>query len=216
MSDIKKYKDVFNAFLLTFATYAGIFEFPRIKGTTEIPNRLIAFSKAMSCNDYDQWIHFYEEDFLFERLWRNPKRYLKKISQFNGVILPDFSCFRTMPLIMQLWNIFRSRAIGCWLQRHGIKVIPNIRYGDARTYRVTCDGIQKKSVIAIGTLGNLKRKIDREIFFKGLDVVVRILEPRVIVVYGSAPDKYFNKYKKMGIKIVQFDCETSTSHKEVI
>ena len=41
--------DVFNAFLVAFATYAGLFEFPIIKPTYDIPNRLIAFSKAISC-----------------------------------------------------------------------------------------------------------------------------------------------------------------------
>lgn len=46
-------KDVFNAFLVPFATYAGLFEFPEIKPTFFIPNRLIAFSKAISCKDYD-------------------------------------------------------------------------------------------------------------------------------------------------------------------
>lgn len=50
--------DVFNAFLVTLATYAGIFEFPCIKATYDIPNKLILFSKCMSCKDYNQWVHF--------------------------------------------------------------------------------------------------------------------------------------------------------------
>lgn len=29
--------------------------------------------------------------------------------RFNGVILPDFSLFRDMPLVMQMYNILRSR-----------------------------------------------------------------------------------------------------------
>ena len=57
----KSCKDIINAFLVALATYAGFFEFPRIRPTFDIPNRLIAFSKALSCKDYDQWVHFYEE-----------------------------------------------------------------------------------------------------------------------------------------------------------
>ena len=49
----KSCKDVFNAFLVSLATYAGVFEFPKIKPIYDIPNRLIAFSKAISCKDYD-------------------------------------------------------------------------------------------------------------------------------------------------------------------
>jgi len=209
-------KDVFNAFLVVFATYAGIFEFPEIKPTYFIPNRVIAFSKAISCKDYNQWVHFFEDDYLFERIWRHPEKYLDILKRYNGVILPDFSLYRDMPLVMQIWNIYRSRAIGHWLHINGVKVIPNIRFGDRRTYRICCDGIQKHCVIAIGSHGNLKLLEDREVFLKGLDAIIKRLEPTVIVVYGAAPEKYFKKYKNQGIQIVQFDSNYAASHKEVV
>lgn len=212
----KNCKDVFNAFLVLSATYDGIYEFPRIKPIYEFPNRLIPFSKAIACKDYNQWVHFYEDDYLFERFWKNPKKYLKLLKKFNGVILPDFSLYRDMPFVMQLWNIYRSRALGHWLQSNGVKVIPNIRFGDKRTYKICCVGIEKHCVIAIGSHGNLKQIEDREIFLKGIDVVINTLEPRAIIVYGAAPEKYFKKYLDAGIKIIQFDSDYATSHKEVV
>lgn len=202
-------KDVFNSFLVRLAAYAGIFEFPVIRATHKIPNRLIPFSKALSSNDYDQWVHFYEDDYLFEKLWDNPQKYLDILKRFNGVILPDFSLYRDMPLVMQLWNIYRSRAIGHWLQENGITVIPNIRYGDKRTYKCCCDGIDTHCVIAVGSHGTLKNKVDRKIFVNGLESVVSRLHPTVIVVYGSAPDSIFDKYRTQGICIVSFDSEFS-------
>ena len=110
-------------------------------------------------------------------------------------------------MIMQLWNIYRSRAIGAWLQANGVKVIPNLRYGDKRTYGVCTDGLSRHSVIAVGTHGTLKNLEDRDIFVKGLDVVVRKLQPIAIVVYGSFPDSIFQKYRNMGIKIYHFESE---------
>lgn len=202
-------KDVFNSFLVHLAVYAGIFEFPVIRATHKIPNRLIPFSKALSSIDYDQWVHFYEDDYLFEKLWDNPQKYLDILKRFNGVILPDFSLYRDMPLVMQLWNIYRSRAIGHWLQENGITVIPNIRYGDKRTYKCCCDGIDTHCVIAVGSHGTLKNKVDRKIFVNGLESVVSRLHPTVIVVYGSAPDSIFDKYRAQGICIVSFDSEFS-------
>ncbi|MDO4939250.1 MAG: DUF4417 domain-containing protein [Lachnospiraceae bacterium] len=215
-SQRKGCKDVFNAFLVTVAKYAGLFEFPMILATYKIPNRLIAFSKAISCKDFNQWVHFYEDDQLFERLWNNPKRYLDILKKYNGVILPDFSLYRDMPFAMQIWNIYRSRAIGHWLQINGVNVIPNIRYGDRRTYRICCDGISKNCIIAVGTHGTLKHAADREIFSEGLDIVIRRLEPSAIVVYGTAPDCIFKQYKDAGIKIVKFCSEYATSHREVV
>lgn len=212
-------KDVFNSFLVTLATYAGFLEFPVIKPCLEIPNRLIPFSKCIGSMDHDYWVHFYEDDFLFERLWNNPKRYLPILQRFNGVISPDWSLYRDMPFIMQLWNIFRSRAIGTWLQVNGVNVIPNVRFGDRRTYKICCDGLPKHSIISIGSHGTLKNRLDRKIFIKGLEVVVKILKPIAIIVYGSCPDSIFQKYRNMDIKIYHFESEFGKargSQKEVI
>ena len=60
--------DVFNAFLVAFATYFGLYDFPVINPTYDIPNRLISFSRCISCKDYDQWVHFYEDDAANENL----------------------------------------------------------------------------------------------------------------------------------------------------
>ena len=215
-SQRKGCKDVFNAFLVALATYCGLFDFPYIAPCYEIPSRLIAFSKAISCKDYNQWVHFFEDDYLFERIWRNPRRYLELLKKYNGVILPDFSVYRDMPFVMQLWNIYRSRAIGCWLQANGIKVIVDVRFGDKRTYRCACDGVSRHCVIAVGTHGTLKNKIDRQIFVTGLEVIVKILQPMAIVVYGSAPDNIFAKYRDAGIQIVQFESTFAASHKEAV
>ena len=209
-------KDAWNVFLVCFTTYAGIYEFPVINPTYWIPNNLISFSKCLSVKSYDYWVHFYEDDYLFERLWRNPKKYFDVLKKFNGVILPDFSLYRDMPLVMQLWNIYRSRAIGHWLQMNGIKVILNIRFGNKRTYKICCDGISKHCVIAVGTDGNLKNPTDRKIFLNGLDVVVSELKPKAIIVYGAAPDKYFKKYMDAGIDVISFEGNYAISHKEVV
>ncbi|MGI6032983.1 MAG: DUF4417 domain-containing protein [Coriobacteriales bacterium] len=206
-------KDVFRAYLVTFAHYAGVFEFPVIEPGNWIPNRLIPFSKALHTSDFDQWVHFFEDDCLFERIWQEPKRYLKRLKRFNGVILPDFSLYRDMPLVMQLWNIYRSRAVGCWLQANGVKVIANIRFGDFRTYHFCCDGISKGCTIAVGTHGTLKQKEDKRILVEGLDVIVNRLKPSAIVVYGAAPESIFERYAEAGIQIVQFDSEFAKAHR---
>ena len=207
-------KDIWNSFMVSDAVYAGKFEFPVLFPTHQIPNSLIAFSKALSSHDYNQWVHFYENDISFERLWRNPLKYLPLLKKFNGVILPDFSLYRDMPLTMQIWNIYRSRAIGCWLQREGINIIVNIRYGDERTYSVCCDGVSENCVISIGTHGIMRRSVDRQYLFQGLDTVIAILHPSDIIIYGTAPDKYFHKYVCSGIRIHAFESEYAITHKK--
>lgn len=207
-------KDVFHAFLVKNANYAGLFEFPILDPSTEKPNKLISFSKALKSTDYDSWVHFYQDDYLFESLWDKPEKYLECLKRFNGVILPDFSLYRDMPLVMQLWNIYRSRAIGRWLQDNGVKIIPNIRFGDYRTFELTCNGIPTGGTIAVGSHGTLKNTIDRKIFSDGLNVIIKIIHPSVVVVYGAAPASIFKDFEDNGIVILQFDSDFAISHKK--
>ncbi len=208
-------RDVFHAFLVENAEFVGELEFPSIAAVSLIPNRMTPFSKAIGNKDYDQWVHFYEDDGAFERLWRNPQKYLPVLQKFRGVIAPDFSLYRDMPLVMQQWNTYRNRAIGHWLQEKGIPVICNVRWGDERTYAFCCDGVPQNSIVSVGSYGCIKVCVDREYFKKGLAHMVSQLSPKTIVVYGSAPDSIFGEYRDAGINIVQFDSEFSVSRKAV-
>ena len=122
--------DVFHSFLVENADYEGTIELPKISTSNYLPKKVITFSKAMSrsCYDFDCWVMFYEHDRKFERLWRNPKQYLEKLKKFKGIISPDFSLYRNMPLVMQMWNTYRNRALSVWLQNNGIEIIPNVRF----------------------------------------------------------------------------------------
>ena len=163
---------------------------------------MITFSKALKeKDDFHQWVCFYEDDFQFERIWNQPRRYLEILKRFDGVVTPDFSVYYDLPFSMQLWNIFRSRTIGAWLQQQGIKVIPNIRYGDERTYDCCCYGISKHSVIVIGSLGCLKVKEYRMVFEKGVEYVVNYLRPETVVFYGATPSNVL-EIEKLGVKVV--------------
>ncbi len=204
-------RDVFHAFLVEKATYQGFLEIPEIGGGNYVPQKLIPFSKAISSKDYQCWVHFYEDDANFERIWNNPKKYLPILKRFAGVISPDFSLYRDMPLVMQFWNIYRNRAIGRWLQDNGIKVIVNVRFGDHRTYEASCYGVPRYGCIATGSHGCIKLNEDRHYFFDGLEQVVERLSPRRIVVYGAAPDAIFEKYRAQGIEILQFDSDFAMS-----
>ena len=214
---IKYKKDVFRSFLVSEAQYGGKFELPAIKTSSLLPESVIPFSKAMnkSCKCFDSWIVFYEHDNGFERLWHNPKAYLSKLKKFNGIISPDFSLYRNMPLAMQIWNTYRGRALAAWLQRNGVEIIPNVRFNDERTYEFCFDGIEKFKTVALGTHGCIKRRIDKDYFKDGLAEMVKRLSPRTIIVYGSAPDDIFKKYRDMGINIMPFESEFSKSRKQV-
>lgn len=209
--------DVFHALLVHNAEYDGKYEWPVIKTSNLIPNRVVTFSRAMSRSwtDFNCWVIFYEHDKNFERIWNNPKAYLNKLKKFKGIVSPDFSLYRNMPLCMQIWNTYRGRALAYWLQENGIEVIPNVRWNDERTLKFCFNGIEKNTTVAVGTHGCIKNKDDRSYFKAGLAELVNCLSPKTIIVYGAAPDDIFKKYKECGIDIIPFESEFSKSRKQV-
>lgn len=209
-------KDVFHAFLVENAQFDTDLEIPCITPENTLPERHISFSKAVMEKDCDQWVHFYEDDTNFERLWNKPNKYLPILKKYKGVITPDFSLYRDMPLVMQQWNTYRSRAIGHWLQENGISVIANVRWGDERTYDLCCAGVPRKSTIAVGSHGCIKLVREREFFKHGLDYAVKKLKPKTIIVYGTTPDYIFDKYRKQGIEILQFDSNFMITHRKAV
>lgn len=213
----EKNYDVFHSFLVRDAEYSGYIELPKIKTSEKMPSELITFSKAMlrSCSDFEKWVMFYEHDVNFGRLWHNPRQYLNKLKKFKGIISPDFSIYRNMPLVMQMWNTYRNRALAIWLQNNGIEIIPNVRFNDERTYEFCFDGIEKFKTVAVGTHGCIKSKIDKEYFKKGLAELVKRLSPKTIIVYGAAPDDIFKIYKDAGTEIISFESEFSKTRKQV-
>jgi len=209
-------RDVFHSFLVSDATYDGIIEIPVIEPVNQLPNRLISFSKAMNTVDYNQWVHFYEDDSGFERVWNRPNYYLPQLKKFNGVITPDFSLYRDMPLVMQQWNTYRGKALGHWWQSQGLVVLPNVRTADKRSFAFSCYGVPHGSPICIGTHGCLRIRKERELFKAGLSYVINELTPSHIVFYGSLPTDVIEICSASKVKVLRFPSEFALSRKGVV
>lgn len=205
-------KDVFNAFLLKGSNLVGNYDIPAIPCSACLPERVLPFSKAISCKDKDQWVHFYEHDSQFTRLWNYPHRYSKILARYKGIISPDYSVYVNMPRAMQIWNVYRNRALGAWLASEGIEVIPNIRWGGRRTFDFCFDGVEIGKTVAIGTHGCIKKRGDRAIFKAGFYEMLRVLKPSCIIVYGALLPFIENECQRRNIKLVSFKSQYAITH----
>jgi len=168
----------------------------------------------------DSFVCFYEDDQGFDStcgIWFRPASAYRILRHFSGIITPDFSTYQDFPKPLKIWNTYRMRAFGYW---YGIlcgkPVINNVRWGTAETYDYCFDGIQKNSVVAIGTVGGSPRKrVDRDRFEMGLDKLVEALTPHTILVYGSAKYPCFEKLKRQGVSIISYQSKTSMAFAEV-
>ena len=69
-------------------------------------------------------VHFFIDDYLFERVWKDPVRYAQMLMDFRAVMTPDFSLFTDYPVAVQLYNHWRKHLLGAYWQRMGIRTQP--------------------------------------------------------------------------------------------
>ena len=92
-------------------------------------------------------------------------------------------------------------------------MIPNVRWGDERSYAFCFDGIQPGKPVAVGTHGCIRRREDRRYFRQGLEAMLERLRPSGLIVYGPAPDSLFQPCKEAGVPLHQFDSTLQAVHR---
>lgn len=217
-------KDIWNAFMIQGASFTTN-DIPFCPTTAKtIPHEIITWVTAKSIYKnqlqkknhnfkHNAYICWYIDDYKFDGpkgIWHNYNYALKVLQHFAGVITPDFSTYQDFPEPLKIYNTYRMRAFGYWLGINGISVINNVRWGTSESYRYCFDGIDKNSIIAIGTCGgNPKKLIDRNRFNIGMYELIKQLQPHTIIVYGSANYSCFKQLEKQGINIIAFSSETA-------
>ena len=167
---------------------AGYYQFPTLKVCHYIPDELIGFNyvKSWKGNREGIGVHFFLDDYQFERIWRNPYENIERLQGFSCVLVPDFSTYSDMPRAMQIWNIYRMRLIGQMMQDAGFNVIPIIRTLGDDTIEWCLEGIEPGGVYANSTVGIVHEDTAfKEICYREMEAVKRILKPECIILYGK-------------------------------
>lgn len=193
--------DGFNPEFVETAFFDGILEMPCIEKPKRItiPNAVIPFSQRGKTVNYSEMLVFYEYDIDFGDMLRNPQSYVNEVSRFAGMVTLDNSLYTDSPLQVQMGNVYRSRAIGHYFQKRGVYVVPNVRWGDERSYttsvlpeRFAFLGLPRHSILSIGTYGACKTKEEKYHMRYGLIAMLDELQPEVVLVYGAMPDEIFH------------------------
>ena len=192
--------DGFRADLVETAFFDGDLEIPIIEKPDKIiiPDGLVPFSNRKRDAERKCFVCFYEHDIRFFDILTATDEYIEDLQQYPGIISPDCSLYLDMPLCLQIANVYMSRAVGHYFQSKGIYVIPNIRWGDERTYttielpeKVAFLGAPKHSIVSVGTYGCVKSKEAKFYFREGMLAMLDELEPEVVLVYGAMPRQIF-------------------------
>ena len=160
-------------------------QMPIIKNDNYVPDELIGFNYAKTSKNKDVGIHFYIDDYQFERIWNYPEKYVGILSEYDCILSPDFSLYMDMPMPMKIWNIYRSRQIGAFYQSLGIKVIPTLSWAEPETFCFCFQGVEKGGVVSVSTVGVKNSGEAKEIWSDGMKEAIRQIEPSMILEYGG-------------------------------
>lgn len=211
--------DGMNPELLLDADFDGYFGIPIIKRPKEIiiPRRIVPYTKRNKAEVFEDAIATYEKDVLFADLLIHPEMYISEL-QKHIFLSPDCSLYRNAPFSAQLINVYRNRTIGSFYQRNGVYVIPQIRWGNRLTYttdvfpeKIAFLGVEKRSIVAIGSYGCSQSREDKYHLKAGLEAMLETLEPMVVLIYGSMSPPVFADYQN-STRFVHFPDWTTLVH----
>lgn len=163
-----------------------------------IPRQLIAFSKAAKDTAHRACVHFFEYDYMIERFWNAPRKYLRMLKKFPAVISPDYSVSYDVPDAVNEWNIFRNYASARIMQLQGIEVIPNIPVCLPRFYDKVFDPLEGGGIYIISNVRAHANYFTRHEWYKFVREAVRRLNPKALLIYG-------NRMTVAGVKAYYFD-----------
>ena len=144
-------------------------------------------------------VHFFVDDFRFEGIYHHPERTLDKYSQYAFLLTPDFSLYSDMDYWRQLESVAKNRWVGAYWQSFGLNVIPTISWSDSKSFDFCFDGVEKHSIVAIGTIGCKHNKSD---FLEGYFAMMNRIEPEKVICFGSP-------FSKMDVNTITVDYLTS-------
>ena len=212
----KSDKDVFLAEKLKNANFnTGFYQVPEIDDVDiDKPNGLVLWSNRNKCKDKkNHGLIFYEYDCKFDGKdgIYNILKYGtdEEVQQFAFGVCPDYSVYGNFPNYKQIDALSRSREVGYILSTYGIKAVVNFRATYEWTYELALTGICYNGIVAIGTLGCLRDNDSRTLLKDSVQALVEYIKPRIIIVYGYAPDDIFQVVRDSGADIWQFDSEIS-------
>lgn len=148
----------------------------------------VGFNYASGCKDRsEKGVHFFVDDYQFNRLWTNIDRYVPMLSEFRYVMAPDFSTYTDFPKVIQIYNHYRKHWVGAYLQEAGVNVIPTISWSTPDSFEWCFDGEPEGSTVAVSSVGCMKNAESKRLFIDGYREMVRRLHPEKIIFYGNVP-----------------------------
>jgi hypothetical protein len=163
---------------------------PTLAPCDAAPETLLPFNYVKSTEERACGVHFFIDDYQFERLWNRPRDYMDLLSGFECVLTPDFSLYLDMPLPMMRWNVYRARALGHLWQRYGMQVVPTLTWARPDSYEFCFGGLPQGATVATSTVGVHGDEEAERIWREGMQAALEAVKPKRLLLYGGRLDGF--------------------------
>ena len=180
--------DVANDILFQNVSHTGMYDIPlldRCDYRRNVMPSAISFSKALSSRKQTGGIlHFFEDDYKFARIFKNPMRYLALLKRHMYVVMPDFSLLIGMARALQIYNVYRNYLLANWMQRNGVRVVPLACWSDASSFDWCFSGLPSGGTIAVSMAGAMGSDLSKLAFWRGLKELFARKKPDMVWLFG--------------------------------
>ncbi len=148
-------------------------------------------------------VHFFLDDYQFERVWLRPSLYVDMLKNFKFLLSPDFSLYTDHPKAVQMYNHYKKQWMSAYWEQQGMQVIPTICWSDSNSFKWCFDGVPRNSIVAVSTKGTQIDTTAKERFYAGYYQMLKRLEPKQILLFGKTPGGLDGHIVEMGYEFEQ-------------
>lgn len=186
--------------ILTGINKTSVFNMPLIKPNHVVPltTSTTPFDRISYKNaNTDSIVMFYMNDPRFYSRLMHPWDYTERLLQFSGVIGPDLSQYIDMDYATRLNHNYWNKVFMAYWQSRGVNIYPNVTWSLPDSFEYAIDGLPRRSIIAINSMGVPKFHFSKALWLKGYYYVIEHLHPTLILRYGpkiSGEDESISLY----------------------
>lgn len=162
--------------------------------SAEAENYMVVYHNVSTAGlDFSKCVlSFYTRDYKFEQVFvdiaTEAERFLQQ--RWLSIVAPNFSLMPQDPLIVQMYQVYKSRFCGRYFQEIGFRVIPDVDWVDEASFDFNLIGIPEKApCIAVQLQTHLKDLNEKTNQETGLELIRDRVKPQKMVIYGCNPEK---------------------------
>ena len=171
------------------AVWAPPLDTPAVDALPELDTdglRMVPVFRLMTEKHPEECIlNFWCDDYLFERFWQTPGKYVEPLKRFRAVVQTDYSMYWDWPKALNIYNHWRNHTLARYWQDNGVTVIPSPGWTTKADYDWCFTGDPMNSVVAVSTIGVARVPHNTRRFNAGYAEMVKRLKPSKVLLYGT-------------------------------